>query len=65
MNKKIHWVYPLVGTTEANIQNQEILLKTKCGQEIEQHFDYTITGLDSVDIDDEFNYELVIKHKEK
>ena len=50
--------------TDSDASNQELTLKVKCGHEIEKQYNYEINGLENISQNDEFNYQLVIKHKE-
>ena len=64
LNDSIYWVYPIMGVTEALTLNKEFVLKTKCGNEVEKNLIYEIMGIDEINEDECFNYELSIKHKE-
>ena len=64
LNDSIYWVYPILGVTEALTLNKEFILKTKCGNEVEKNLIYEIMGIDEINEDECFNYELSIKHKE-
>ena len=65
LNKKIFWVFPIKGITEAPYSNKDIILKTKSGKETEKHFSLKIEGLDNIDKKEAFTYKLQIKHKEQ